>query len=56
MHRGARKRRRKSSLRFSSRKQLIQSNMKLRRRKSSTQKPAEVDTQRVLDYGNIVSE
>ena len=54
MHRGAQKRRRKSSLRFSSRKQLMRSKMKLR--SGSTQEPAEVDTQRVLDYGNIVSE
>jgi hypothetical protein len=54
MPRRGQKRRRKSSLRFSSRKQFMRSRMKLR--SGSTQEPAEVDTQRVLDYGNIVSE
>ena len=51
---GAQKRRRKSSLRFSSRKQLKRSRMRLRRGKS--QEPAQEDTARVLDYGKLVTE
>ncbi len=51
---GAQKRRRKSSLRFSSRKVLKRSRMRLR--SGMSQEPAQEDTARVLDYGNIVSQ
>jgi hypothetical protein len=51
---GAQKRRRKSSLRFCSRKELKRSRMRLR--SGSSQEPAQEDTARVLNYGNIVSQ
>jgi hypothetical protein len=53
MPRGAQKRRQKSGLKFSSRKELKRSRMRTRRGKS--QEPPKEDTARVLDYGKVVT-